>query len=47
MATKVVVAQRGRQRQRNNGSANQKVQVRSGGNAYQHAPEGVAGGALP
>ncbi len=46
-AAKVVAAQQGRQRRRNNGSANQKVQVRSGGNAYQHAPEGVAGDALP
>jgi hypothetical protein len=46
-ATKVVAARQGRQRHRNNGSANQKVQVRSGGNAYQHAPEGVAGDALP
>jgi hypothetical protein len=45
---KVVAVQQGRrQRQRNNGSANQKVQVRSGDNAYQHAPEGVAEGALP
>ncbi len=36
MAMKVAAARRGRQRRRNNGSANQKVQVRSGGNAYQH-----------
>jgi hypothetical protein len=45
-ATKVVVVQQGRQRQCNNGSAYQK-RVRSGGNVYQHAPEGVAGDALP
>jgi hypothetical protein len=47
VAMKVAAAQQGRQRQRNNGSANQKMQVRSGGYAYQHAPEGVAGEALP
>ncbi len=47
VATKVVAARQGRQRWRNNGSANQKVQVRSGGYACQHAPEGVVGDALP